>query len=539
MQTTNTIGVTINAAKTIAGRDITQSGVIKSVSANNNVSTPAVPITAYGTGSDGAITIAATKNLNTDTLATGRTCADAVNYSITTLTTNSATLSTTPPAGCLVAGDEMLLINLQGISSNYTNVGNYETLKILSISTNTITFTANKSKYYGNGVSDDTNIGTTTSNQRVMLQRVPNYTNVTINTGITLTASAWDGTKGGVLFFKASGAVANSGIINMSQNGYQGGVVGTLGFDWIGGKWTSKGNNGDAGGNAGMPGGGAGGAGGNSTIVNPATVVAATTTGSSTGGIAGGGGGGTGNYNSGGQGKCGGGGGAGGSWSSDVSVAGAGGGGCPYKMDTTDSYNITDTGITRISFGVGSATGGGSGGSGGASWPGTSTGGGGGLANGTGGTPGTGVNVPPAGANGTNGSSGGGIIMIYASTLTSGSQSIVSNGGNGGNGGGATTSWINPGNGGGAGSQGASGGTVIINSTSSVALSVALVKGGSGGSTDTGLSGGAGGAGATYVSGNDKGSVGGAGVNRNGYSASGGGGGGGSSGYAGKTVGLF
>ena len=47
MQTTNTIGVTINAAKTIAGRDITQSGVIKSVSANNNVSgVITTPITA-------------------------------------------------------------------------------------------------------------------------------------------------------------------------------------------------------------------------------------------------------------------------------------------------------------------------------------------------------------------------------------------------------------------------------------------------------------------------------------------------------------
>jgi competence protein ComGC len=37
MQTTNTVGVTINAAKTYAGRDIAQSGKIKSVSANNNI----------------------------------------------------------------------------------------------------------------------------------------------------------------------------------------------------------------------------------------------------------------------------------------------------------------------------------------------------------------------------------------------------------------------------------------------------------------------------------------------------------------------
>lgn len=182
-------------------------------------------------GDDGAITVVAGKNINTDFIATGRTCADAVNYSITTLTTNSATLSTIPTAGCLVAGDEILLINLQGISTNYANVGNYETIRILSISTNVITFSTNKTKYYGNGASDDTNIGTAATNQRVMLQRVPNYTNVTINSGITLTANAWDGVKGGVMMFKATGTVSVPGIINMAGKGWRGGI----GLQWYGG----------------------------------------------------------------------------------------------------------------------------------------------------------------------------------------------------------------------------------------------------------------------------------------------------------------
>ena len=56
-----------------------------------------------------------------------------------------------------------------------------------------------------------------------MVQRIPNYTNVTVNAGITLTASAWDGTKGGILFFRASGTVTNNGTITMSELGYRGG----------------------------------------------------------------------------------------------------------------------------------------------------------------------------------------------------------------------------------------------------------------------------------------------------------------------------
>jgi len=178
---------------------------------------------SVGTGSDGSITINANKDINTDAIATGRTCADAVNYSVTALTANTATLSTAPAAGCLTAGDEILLINQQGTSTNYANVGNYETLRIQSIALNVVTFTTNKTKYYGNNTTDDTNIGIATTNQRVMLQRVPNYTDVTVNLGMTLTADAWDGTKGGVVYFKASGVVTNNGTISMSGKGYRAG----------------------------------------------------------------------------------------------------------------------------------------------------------------------------------------------------------------------------------------------------------------------------------------------------------------------------
>ncbi|MBT7349974.1 MerR family DNA-binding transcriptional regulator, partial [candidate division WWE3 bacterium] len=180
----------------------------------------------FGDGSDGAITVSSNTNINDVDLISGRNCADggdAINYNATALTSNTVTLSTTPDSGCLAVGDEILIINLQGTSS-YVNVGNFETKTIQSISTNVLTFTNNKTRYYGDGESDDTNIGTAAGNQRVMIQRVPNYTTVTVNVSQNLYPDDWDGTKGGVMFFRATGAVSVSGNIHADAKGYRGGA---------------------------------------------------------------------------------------------------------------------------------------------------------------------------------------------------------------------------------------------------------------------------------------------------------------------------
>lgn len=183
---------------------------------------------AFGSGADGAISTSTAFNISTQNHS-GRTCADGgdgVAYSVSSITSSSTlTLSSSPSSGCLAANDVVLLINLQGDGTNVTNVGNYEFLEIQSVSGNQITFTTNKTKYYGNGASDDTNIGTTTVNQRIMLQRVPQYSNVTIQSGGSLTANAWNGQKGGVLAFYASGTmdVQSGGSIDAVGKGFRGG----------------------------------------------------------------------------------------------------------------------------------------------------------------------------------------------------------------------------------------------------------------------------------------------------------------------------
>ncbi len=182
-----------------------------------------------GTGADGDITVSSNTNINTTSLISGRSCADggdAVNYNVTAFNTGGteATLSTTPSTGCLSVGDEVLIINLQGTSSAYSNVGNYETLEVSSVSGTTVTFKTPKIKYYGDTTSGDTNLGTTTGTQRVMLQRVPNYNDITVNSSMIFSPSAWDGAKGGVMFFRANGTVTVNGSISASGKGYSGGI---------------------------------------------------------------------------------------------------------------------------------------------------------------------------------------------------------------------------------------------------------------------------------------------------------------------------
>lgn len=128
-----------------------------------------------GTGQDGAITLTSAKNISTDVIASGRsTYADGISYAVSSISTSSLVASATPNG--IVAGDEVMLINLQGDATNYGNVGNYEFLTVSSVSGTTINFTTNIQKIYGATTDNATLTG-----QKIVVQRVPNYTDVTIN----------------------------------------------------------------------------------------------------------------------------------------------------------------------------------------------------------------------------------------------------------------------------------------------------------------------------------------------------------------------
>jgi excisionase family DNA binding protein len=391
-----------------------------------------------GDGSDGSVIFASNTNINTDDTISGRSCAeggDAVNYSVTSLTSNTATLTTSPSTGCLVAGDKVLLINIGTSTSAYPNIGNYEVLKVQSVSTDTVTFETNKTKYYGDSSSDDSNIGTTyMTNQLVILQRVPQYENVTVNAGVTLTATDFaSGPKGGVLYFKANETVLinSTGSISMNSKGYTRGVRGVA-IDGGGGgsySYNGKGGNGGSGGGGagttgqGGGGGGTGGAGGTGTTGGAA---------GAGGGYfgAGGGGGGHGTVGGGAQGEVSGAdglgavGGNGGAYGSSTGNGGGGGG----------TYGNTD--LSTLTMGSGGA---GSGAAGGSSH-GVVGGDGSGIifieantitVNGT--ISANGTNGAAAASSGGSGGGAGGSVKLNAKTLSLGSTLVTATGGTGGN----------------------------------------------------------------------------------------------------------
>lgn len=203
-----------------------------------------------GSGIDGDAVVSADANLHTDSLV-GRTSADMVCYNVTFLATQSATLSEEPVG--IAAGDKVLLINLQGSGITQTdNVGNWEILDVAGTGPDSISFVAPKNNVYGDNGSDS-NIGTAESNQRVIIQRVPQYNTLEVPNGYSLTCSAWNHDRYGVLSVMVKGVLTMNGQIGVSAKGYLGyggrygvgGSYGRTGYD--GGGYASNPNQGGGG----------------------------------------------------------------------------------------------------------------------------------------------------------------------------------------------------------------------------------------------------------------------------------------------------
>ena len=151
-------------------------------------------------------------------VSSNRTHADGINYDVSALGTNTITASEAP-AG-IIAGDMVLLMNMRGSSSKYANVGQYETCKVLSIASSVITLTKDILKIYGESANSDL------TDQKIIVQRIPQYSAVTINNSGKLTGSAWNGTKGGIVVFFCLNTVEvkTGGSIDVSDLGYRGGT---------------------------------------------------------------------------------------------------------------------------------------------------------------------------------------------------------------------------------------------------------------------------------------------------------------------------
>ncbi|MFA5795456.1 MAG: DUF2341 domain-containing protein, partial [Candidatus Brocadiia bacterium] len=332
----------------------------------------------------------------------------------------------------------------------------------------------------GAGVSD--------ISQKIMVQRVPNYTNVTVNSGGSIVCSAWDGTKGGVIALRANETVTVSSLngINASGLGYIGGAGvnytqyanGGESFNGVGGVG-GRGNGPDAGSVGQGGGGGAGDWIGNATQNSG---------GAGAIGIGGGGGGGVDDnygYN---YGEYAGGGGGGGHGS-----AGEGGKG-GYGNGNSGSGSTGGTGGVSSNVSTGGSQYGGGGGGGGTDGRANSStlnqraymGGGGGAGGGA-----YGYYSGWRQYDSVAGAKGGGIIYVTSETISiNNASSIVANGASA-----ATPSsyYTTPG-----GSGGGAGGSVILTAYQTTNSGSITANGGQG-SNAGGYSGGIGGGGRTFA----------------------------------------
>lgn len=199
----------------------------------------------FGDGRDGNINI----TTNTTDLPVDSACSG---------TAGSYTLSATNPS---FAPDQAVLIH----QTQGNNAGQWMRNKILAYSPGIITLAQPLNADYGTGA------------QVIVLKQ---FSNVTISSGSTWAAQAWNGVTGGILAFLANGSVIIEGAISTSGKGFRGGQrsawpgynyysrqgEGTLGIGNL--SESSNGNGGGGGYGVGGPSGGGGGGGNGAAGLN-------------------------------------------------------------------------------------------------------------------------------------------------------------------------------------------------------------------------------------------------------------------------------
>ncbi|MCB9796862.1 MAG: hypothetical protein H6741_29525 [Alphaproteobacteria bacterium] len=170
-----------------------------------------------GSGADGDLSLSgASFNLSTDASGS-RSFADGVSWVISgSYAASDTSLSLDGYAGGLEAGDELLLLVVQGDTSTYADAGSYELIRVEAVdSSGNVTVGGLSQAYDG-------------ASYAVLAQRVPNYGDVTL-VSASITANGWDGSLGGVVAFRAAGTVSvdASSSIDASGLGYRGGSGGS------------------------------------------------------------------------------------------------------------------------------------------------------------------------------------------------------------------------------------------------------------------------------------------------------------------------
>ncbi|HEY7021245.1 MAG TPA: hypothetical protein VH349_09010 [Ktedonobacterales bacterium] len=196
---------------------------LSSTTINTTVYSAVFTVTSlYGDGSDGPLTLfASITDSPLDATCTGSAGATSLSFDNASGSFASST------------GKPILIHQSQG-----SGAGNWETNKIVSVSGGT-TGTLFLANALSNGYS---------SGAQVIV--LPQYTNVTINSGVNWVAKAWNGSKGGIVAFLATGTVTINGTISAdglngsNANGSGAPTPGGSGRGFRGGSSDSPGQNG-------------------------------------------------------------------------------------------------------------------------------------------------------------------------------------------------------------------------------------------------------------------------------------------------------
>ncbi len=147
-----------------------------------------------GNGQDGTPTFTGTTQVN-------------VNRANVSGTTGTSTVSLANTVGTFRVGDMVLVHQTRG-----TGAGAYEINHVVAVAGTTVTLATPLQATYS----------TASGANRAQMVVVPQYVNVTVPAGATLTSAAWDGNTGGILAFVATGTVNVQGTVHMNANGFLG-----------------------------------------------------------------------------------------------------------------------------------------------------------------------------------------------------------------------------------------------------------------------------------------------------------------------------
>ncbi len=171
-------------------------------------------------GEDGSVTVTAANTvLNQYAALASNVAAGATSLTVT----NAADLDSTT-FGPLAAGDLLMVVQMRGASINTTNTvnygsvtalnnaGNYEYVGVQSVAGNVITLGCATQNAY-------------TASGNVQIVRVPQVDNLTIGASGSVTAPAWDGSRGGIVAVHATNNINVLGGVVADALGFRGGAT--------------------------------------------------------------------------------------------------------------------------------------------------------------------------------------------------------------------------------------------------------------------------------------------------------------------------